>query len=394
MPKRVTRWIRANCCNAMPMPACAGCTLVDLDGARDGTPGNRDLIRQMASQSRIRIQLGGGLRNRQLVDEAFGNGVSRAVLGSAAVEQPQLLRDLLAAHGPEAVCLAIDVRVDEGGTPRVRTRGWVKEHALSLWELLRILRDTPLRHVLCTDIERDGALSGPGFDLYEEALRRFPHIAWQASGGIRSAEDLARLDAHGPGRRHQWQGPARGPHHRWRSCSHACATPDPCLDVRDGQVVKGVRFRDHRVVGEILELAAPLSRRGRRRAGVLRHHRQPRRPFGGSFAGSSRVAAVLDIPFCVAGGIRSVADAEAILNAGSEKVSVNSPALADPDLIDRLAARFGSQCVVVGIDSQTTPDGLPRVPVHRRPEPQPRFRPRHAGLGARGPSSVAPARSC
>src|SRR5690606_25431056 len=70
-----------------------------------------------------------------------------------------------------------------------------------------------------------------------------------------------------------------------------------------------------------------------------------------------RVARVLDIPFCVAGGIRSVADAEAVLNAGAEKVSVNSPALADPSLIDALSARFGSQCVVVGIDSQTTPEG-------------------------------------
>jgi cyclase len=72
----------------------------------------------------------------------------------------------------------------------------------------------------------------------------------------------------------------------------------------------------------------------------------------------SRVAEVLDIPFCVAGGIRSVADAEAILNAGAEKISVNSPALLDPALIDRLAARFGSQCVVVGIDSQTTSEGF------------------------------------
>jgi phosphoribosylformimino-5-aminoimidazole carboxamide ribotide isomerase len=167
--------------------------LVDLDGARDGTPGNRELIRQMAGQARIRIQLGGGLRNRELVEEAFGNGVGRAVLGSAAVEQPQLLRDLLAAHGPEAVCLAIDVRVDEEGIPRVRTRGWAKEHALSLWELLQSFADTALRHVLCTDIERDGALGGPGFDLYQQALQRFPHIAWQASGGIRSAADLTRL---------------------------------------------------------------------------------------------------------------------------------------------------------------------------------------------------------
>jgi phosphoribosylformimino-5-aminoimidazole carboxamide ribotide isomerase len=167
--------------------------LVDLDGARDGTPGNRELIGRMAAQSRVRIQLGGGLRNRRLVDEALAGGASRAVIGSAAVEQPALLRELLAAHGPERICLAVDVRVDEGGVPRVRTRGWVQEHQLSLWELLDSCADTPLLHVLCTDIERDGELSGPGFALYTEALQRFPRIAWQASGGIRSAGDLARL---------------------------------------------------------------------------------------------------------------------------------------------------------------------------------------------------------
>lgn len=171
--------------------------LVDLDGARDGTPGNRTLIRQMAGQQRIRIQLGGGLRTRELVEEALAAGVSRAVIGSAAVDDPQLLRDLLATHGAEKICLAIDVRVDDGGTPRVRTRGWVQEHALSLWQLLESFADTPLRHVLCTDIERDGALGGPSYDLYAEAQRRFPRIAWQASGGVRSAEDLVRLDAMG-----------------------------------------------------------------------------------------------------------------------------------------------------------------------------------------------------
>jgi phosphoribosylformimino-5-aminoimidazole carboxamide ribotide isomerase len=169
--------------------------LVDLDGARDGSPGNRELIRRMASQPRVRIQLGGGLRTRELAEEALAAGVSRAVIGSAAVENPQLLRELLAAHGAERACLAIDVRVDAGGTPRVRTRGWVKEHQLSLWELLESFADTSLRHVLCTDIERDGALGGPSYDLYAEAQRRFPGIAWQASGGIGSAADLAKLAA-------------------------------------------------------------------------------------------------------------------------------------------------------------------------------------------------------
>ena len=130
----------------------------------------------------------------------------------------------------------------------------------------------------------------------------------------------------------------------------------PCLDVRDGKVVKGVRFRAHREVGDIVELAIryrdegadelvfydiSASPRGRR---VDRHWIE-------------RLARLLDIPFCVAGGLRSVADVEEILNAGAEKVSINSPALERPELIGELATRFGSQCVVVGIDSATTPAG-------------------------------------
>lgn len=167
--------------------------LVDLDGARDGAPGNQALIERMAGTGRLAVQLGGGLRNRALVDRTLAAGVARAVIGSAAVEKPQLLRDCLREYGAERVCLAIDVRVDAGGVPRVRTRGWVQEHQLSLWELLQSFADTPLRHVLCTDIERDGALGGPAFALYAEARRRFPQIAWQASGGIRAAADLQQL---------------------------------------------------------------------------------------------------------------------------------------------------------------------------------------------------------
>ncbi|HEV2700224.1 MAG TPA: imidazole glycerol phosphate synthase subunit HisF [Steroidobacteraceae bacterium] len=117
-------------------------------------------------------------------------------------------------------------------------------------------------------------------------------------------------------------------------------------------MVKGVRFRDHKVVGDILELAARYRDEG---ADELVFYDITASPEGRSVdrAWVNKVARVLDIPFCVAGGIRSVADAEAVLNAGAEKISVNSPALADPDLINALSARFGSQCVVVGIDSQT-----------------------------------------
>jgi len=117
-----------------------------------------------------------------------------------------------------------------------------------------------------------------------------------------------------------------------------------------------VRFRDHRVVGDILDLARRYRDAG---ADELVFYDITASPQNRSVdrAWVSRVAEVLDIPFCVAGGISSVADAEAVLGAGAEKISVNSPALQRPGLIDELSRRFGAQCVVVGIDSQTTAAG-------------------------------------
>jgi imidazole glycerol-phosphate synthase subunit HisF len=117
-------------------------------------------------------------------------------------------------------------------------------------------------------------------------------------------------------------------------------------------VVKGVRFRDHVIVGDILELATRYRDEG---ADELVFYDITASPDGRSVDRSwvSRVGRILDIPFCVAGGIRSVEDAEQVLGEGAEKVSINSPALEDPGLIGRLSERFGAQCVVVGIDSQT-----------------------------------------
>ncbi|MCI0517982.1 MAG: imidazole glycerol phosphate synthase subunit HisF [Woeseiaceae bacterium] len=120
--------------------------------------------------------------------------------------------------------------------------------------------------------------------------------------------------------------------------------------MRDGKVVKGIRFRDHRVAGDILELAERYVREG---ADELVFYDINASPDGRTVDRHwvSDVAAMLDIPFCVAGGIRSIADAESVLNRGADKISINSPALESPDLITRLAYRFGSQCIVVGVDS-------------------------------------------
>ena len=137
----------------------------------------------------------------------------------------------------------------------------------------------------------------------------------------------------------------------------------PCLDVKDGQVVKGVRFRDHVVMGAIEELALRYRDEG---ADELVFYDITASPQGRAVdvAWVERVARLIDIPFCVAGGIRSVEAARAVLHAGADKVSVNTPALERPALIGELAEAFGVQCVVVGIDSLRDADGQWRVRSH------------------------------
>jgi phosphoribosylformimino-5-aminoimidazole carboxamide ribotide isomerase len=167
--------------------------VVDLDGARDGTLANRSIVVSLASQSAVKIQVGGGVRSAAVIDDLLRNGVSRVVIGSLAVEQPREVLGWLNRFGPARLCLAFDIRNDESGVPRVRTRGWTQGGHLSLWEALQPFLEHGLQHVLCTDIERDGALTGPSLDLYRQARERHPQIAWQASGGVRDAADLSAL---------------------------------------------------------------------------------------------------------------------------------------------------------------------------------------------------------
>ena len=129
----------------------------------------------------------------------------------------------------------------------------------------------------------------------------------------------------------------------------------PCLDVRDGVVVKGVKFRNHEVIGDIVPLAQKYAEIG---ADELVFYditaSSDRRVVDKSWV--SKIAQVIDIPFCVAGGIKTVEDAGRILAMGADKISVNSPALSNPELITQLYNTFGQQCVVVGIDSFYNPD--------------------------------------
>jgi phosphoribosylformimino-5-aminoimidazole carboxamide ribotide isomerase len=167
--------------------------IVDLDGARGDLRDNRAAILDLADRQTINLQVGGGLRDAAALQQILDAGVARAVLGSAAITQVPQVQAWLQRFGAERLALAFDVCMDDAGVPRVMTHGWQQQSAKSLWEAVDAFAASPLKHVLCTDVGRDGALTGPNIGLYREAMQRYPRIAWQASGGIRNAHDLHLL---------------------------------------------------------------------------------------------------------------------------------------------------------------------------------------------------------
>ena len=170
--------------------------VVDLDGARQGVPVNLPVIRRMRAAAGIDVQLGGGIRARTSLEEAL-EVAARAVVGSLAVGDPELVAAWLTEFGPDRLTLALDVRVGADGTPMIATHGWTRASTLSLGAAIERFAAEGLKHVLCTDIERDGALSGPNVTLYRDCVQRWPGIEFQASGGVRDAADLKALAAAG-----------------------------------------------------------------------------------------------------------------------------------------------------------------------------------------------------
>jgi phosphoribosylformimino-5-aminoimidazole carboxamide ribotide isomerase len=171
--------------------------VVDLDGARDGSLDNRAIILELAAAQAVNLQVGGGLRNTAALAQMLDAGVARAVVGSAAILQVEQVQAWLAHFGAQRLTLAFDVSIDNNDSPKVMTHGWQRQSEYSLWEALDNYSASQLKHVLCTDVGRDGALTGPNVELYREAARRYPQIEWQASGGIRNAQDLHALSEAG-----------------------------------------------------------------------------------------------------------------------------------------------------------------------------------------------------
>lgn len=167
--------------------------VVDLDGARDGAAGNIAIIAALAADATLGIQIGGGIRQEQNIADWIAVGAERCVVGSVAAIAPDTLIGWLDGFGPDRLVAALDVQIDESGAPRLMTHGWRRATDISLWSVLDRLAAAGLRHLLCTDVARDGAMSGPNLALYQEIVSRYPLLELQASGGVRDLSDLEAL---------------------------------------------------------------------------------------------------------------------------------------------------------------------------------------------------------
>lgn len=173
--------------------------LVDLDGAKDSTKRQLTVIRKLLANTKAPVQIGGGVRTEQDVIDLLDAGANRVVIGSTAVKDPATVAGWVEKYGADKIVLALDVNIDAEGNRKIAVAGWQEDSGVTIEALLAHYLPVGLKHVLCTDISRDGTLQGSNVALYRALAAQFPQISWQASGGIGSIADIEALKGSGVG---------------------------------------------------------------------------------------------------------------------------------------------------------------------------------------------------
>lgn len=323
--------------------------IVDLDAAKTGKPANQEWILKIVKTISIPVEVGGGIRDIETARVYLNARVQKIVIGTRAANDLAFVTSLIQEFGSDRIVVAIETRKG-----KITTNGWQKNTSKNYLDFAKELKILGVTEILFTDVDKDGTLTEPNF----EAIKKLIDLGYKviASGGISDLKSIRKLKNLGAsavilGKALYENKIILGDALKETlPVSNLTKRIIPCLDVKDGKVVKGVHFRNHIIMGEIVELAKRYSDEGADEL-VFYDITASTEARTVSVDWVKRVAQVINIPFCVAGGISSVDDAKKILQSGADKISINSPALENPNLINSLAKEFGSQCVVVGIDS-------------------------------------------
>lgn len=314
--------------------------VVDLDGAKTGKPVNQAVIARIVAESGLRVEVGGGIRTVESARAYLASGVDRVILGTAAVQRPALVGELIHEFGRDRVVVGLDVKAGN-----VATQGWTVNTGVTLSAALALFKKFDLRYVIVTDISKDGMLAGPNLAL--------PRLVQQAgfdvivSGGVTTLADMMAVRSIN----------AAGMIIGKALYENKLTIQQPgftkriiaCLDIAHGRVVKGTHFADLKDKGDAVELATKYENQGADEI-VLLDIMATVEQRDTLYSLVRRVAATLSIPFCVGGGVRTVNDIRALLSAGADKISIGSAAVRTPKLVATASQQFGAQCIVISID--------------------------------------------
>ena len=325
--------------------------LVDLDGAKAGKPVNVDIVKRVRAAFTGVLEIGGGIRDKDAVDLYLEMGVNRVILGSVALKNPELTKQVIAEYGPECIVIGVD-----GKNGKVAAEGWLDQSDVPMTDLIGAMVAAGAKYFIVTDVDRDGTMQGANEALLGSLQDQFPTARIVASGGVRHLEDIKNLEKRGVVDSIVGKSLYEGT----ITLEEIAAFNKekriiPCLDVDNGRVKKGVNFVNLVDVGSPVDIAATYEEQG---ADEL--------VFLDITATVDRRTTMRDVvtdiskhvfmPLTVGGGIKTVDDMSALLKAGADKVSLNSAALARPELISEGAQKFGNQCMVVAIDVKTDPE--------------------------------------
>ncbi|MFA5843059.1 MAG: imidazole glycerol phosphate synthase subunit HisF [Candidatus Gracilibacteria bacterium] len=316
--------------------------IIDLEGARAGELKNLKIIREIVAQTSLKVQVGGGIRSLSAIKELLNSGVARVLIGSLAVKEPDVVAQAIQQFGTERIAVAMDVRGGE-----VCISGWEEKTGLAPEIFVEKMKTLGVTVILCTDIESDGMMKGPNVELYARLVREFPGIKWIAAGGV-SFRDRERLQQVGVDFAVMGKAFYEG--------NFLAKRVIPCLDIKEGRVVKGASFTNLKDAGDPVKLAAFYDREGADELVFLDiTATSDKRKMVADLA--QRVSKAISIPFTIGGGISTVEDVKNALQAGADKVSIESAAVLNPGLVSEAAALCGSQAVVISVSPRRAKSG-------------------------------------
>lgn len=324
--------------------------VVDLDGARSGFPANSETIIAIAKSANIPLQVGGGIRSYEQAKKYLENGVKKIVLSTVAMEDPKLLERLFKDFGSSRVAVSVDIK--DG---KVATRGWLEKSAKTAYDLIALLKRVGITSIIVTDTSKDGLLEGPNFELARQFINeRFETIAAGGVSALSDIQEFNKLGAQGVivGKalyegKIDLQAAQRAVEYKNELAKRII----PCLDVKNGRVVKGIHFSDLRDAGDPVELAKQYCELGADELVFLDivATLENRKTFCELVL---KIAKEISIPFTVGGGISTIEDIRKLLNAGADKVSIGTAAVINSNFVKEAAEYFGSQCIVISVDAK------------------------------------------